>query len=157
MTAWERTLLQVSVFVSAATGLAFWVMKDLMRPLDDFSVVGHPWQPQALAIHVLAGPALVFALGLVTREHIVHQIRNGRSGAGGRSGLAAVALAAPMIVSGYILEVMTRPSPRAWMATLHLVTGALFAAAFAGHVVTAARARRAACRERRLADQSVCS
>lgn len=156
MSGFERALLRVSILVSAVTGVAFWVMKDLMRPRDEFSVLGHPWQPHALAVHVLAGPVVVFALGLVTREHIIHQIRKGRARTGRRSGLAAVALAAPMILSGYLLEITTQPLLRGWMATLHLITGVLFAAAFAGHFALAALARRAARRERPLVE-TACS
>jgi hypothetical protein len=46
-----------------------------------------------------------------------------------------------MIGSGYLLQVVTGESLRAWMADLHLVSGALFAALFLAHALTGRRRR----------------
>lgn len=144
MTHGERRLLFVSVSATALTGITVWVMKDLLPRRDPFSVLGHPWQPHVLAAHLLIAPAVVFALGLIAREHIVHGWRYGRNGDGRRSGLLTVLWALPMILSGYLLQVVTGDLLRRLLSVGHLVSGLLFTALFLGHLVRAWRRRSAA-------------
>jgi len=141
MGALESAWLSWSVALVTITGAAYWVMKDLMPHTDPFSVLGHPWQPQALAAHVLIAPLLVFGLGLIARDHILGGVRNGGRGGSGRSGLITVLLAAPMVASGYLLQVVTSPMTRRYAAFVHLATGLAFAVVFGAHLVTARRRR----------------
>ena len=141
MSRFERWLLNISIAVSTCTGIAYFVMRDFMRRSDPFTVLGHPWQPHVLALHLLAGPWVVFALGLIAREHILERARNSRAGRGRRSGLITIGLAVPMILSGYILQVLTSSSGRRFTGLFHLVSGAGFALLFVGHLWRAARRR----------------
>jgi len=153
MTRLERLLLDLSIGLSASTGAIYYVMKDWMRPRDPFSVLGHPWQPHVLAAHVLVGPVAIFALGLIAREHIIERIVSGRPQTGRRTGLFISSLALPMVLSGYLLQVVTAPAPRGFVSLLHLVSGLLFALLFVSHLVaTAARRRAAAARRAVVAD-----
>jgi len=143
MTPGERRLLYVSVSATALTGVTVWVMKDLLPRRDPFSVLGHPWQPHILAAHLLIAPAVIFALGLIAREHIVQGWRHGRNGDGRRSGLLTVLWALPMILSGYLLQVVTDETLRRVLSVGHLATGLFFTALFLGHLVRAWRRRAA--------------
>ena len=143
MTDTERHLFRAALAITTATGLLYWMMKDLMRPRDEFSVLGHPWQPYVLAAHLLVAPVLVFALGLIARDHILEGIRSRGAIAGWRTGMSLLGLAAPMIVSGYALQVVTQPGARRVTALVHLLSGTLFATTFLAHAVIAAVARRA--------------
>jgi len=144
VTAAERHLFRAALAITTATGLAYWVMRDFMRPRDEFSVLGHPWQPYALAGHLLVAPVLVFALGLIARDHILEGIRSKGAIAGWRTGLGLLALAAPMVLSGYGLQVITGAELRRVVALVHLVSGLLFATLFLAHAVIAVLGRRAA-------------
>ncbi len=148
MTAVERHLFRAALAITTATGLAFWVMKEFMRPRDEFSVLGHPWQPYALASHLLAAPVLVFALGLIARDHILEGIRSRGAIAGWRTGLGLLGLSVPMILSGYGLQVVTAAETRRVMALIHLLSGALFASFFLAHALVALAGRRATARRR---------
>jgi hypothetical protein len=148
MTATERHLFRAALAVTTASGLVYWTMKDLMRRRDEFSVLGHPWQPYALAAHVLVAPVLVFALGLIARDHILEGIRSRGAVAGWRTGMGLLGLAAPMIVSGYALQVVTQPGARRVTALVHLASGALFATLFLAHAAIAALGRRTASTKR---------
>ena len=70
----ERALVHVTTWVMAITGAAYFYMKYVMSGSDPFSIIHHPWQPHALSLHVLGGPAAVFALGLIARDHILDRI-----------------------------------------------------------------------------------
>jgi hypothetical protein len=143
----ERAWLSWSVALAAVTGIAYWIMKDLMPRTDPFSVLGHPWQPHALSAHVLLVPMVIFGLGLIARDHIFAGVRKSGRAGNGRSGLVTVLLAAPMVASGYLLQVFTSPGMRRWTALVHLGTGVVFAACFLAHLVVARR-RRAETEER---------
>jgi hypothetical protein len=152
VTAPERHLFRAALAITTATGLVYWVMKDLMRPRDEFSVLGHPWQPHMLAAHLMIAPVLVFALGLIAREHILEGIRSRGAFAGWRTGLSLLGLAAPMVLSGYGLQVITDVETRRVVGLVHLFSGALFATLFLAHALVALRGRRAAARRRERLD-----
>ena len=144
MSRFEAWLLDGSVAISFFSGLAYWVMREFLRPSDPFSIVGHPWQPHMLAAHVLVGPVFVLALGLILRDHVIARFRAGRPLPGRASGVATVLVAAPMVATGYLLQIATDPGLRRFLGAAHLLSGLLFGALFAGHVVASVLRRRAA-------------
>ncbi len=146
MSRFESILLQVSTWMSALSGVAFLVMKHLMESDDPYSILGHPWQPHMLAAHILVGPAVIFALGLISRDHVVGRYVNGNGQGGRRSGASTILLAAPMIVSGYLLQVVTGETLRFVLVILHVISGLLFVILFLLHLWGAAARRREAAR-----------
>jgi len=140
----ERALVGVSTWLMALTGAAYFFMKYLMSGDDPFSVIHHPWQPHALSLHVVAGPAAVFALGLIARDHILARIVEPRQRRGRATGLVLVALTIPMIVSGYLMQVLTDPGIRRVLVGVHVVSGALYVVLFAGHLIASRSARNGA-------------
>ncbi|HZN02714.1 MAG TPA: hypothetical protein VFD06_03905 [Candidatus Polarisedimenticolia bacterium] len=144
MSRFERLLLDLSIGLSTLTGLVYFAMKEWMRPRDPFSILGHPWQPHVLALHVLAGPVVIFALGLIAREHVFERIVAGRPLTGRKTGLFIAGLALPMVGSGYALQIVTAPAGRRALALLHLASGLLFALLFVGHLLATAARRRTA-------------
>jgi len=147
----ESLLLNVSIALSAVSGIAYLVMRDLLKRTDPFSVLGHPWQPHALAVHVLVGPVVVFAIGLIVRQHIIERMKNGKRSQGRLSGVMTIGLATPMVASGYLLQVSTSQEWRRILGWAHLATGLLFALLFGAHLVAAAMRRRGAVPDRRTA------
>jgi hypothetical protein len=143
MSAFERWLLHAATGITAATGFLYLGMKYLLTRDDPFSAVNHPWQPHVLALHVLAAPLLVFALGLIAREHIVGRFLDDRPQRGRASGVATFLVALPMIASGYLMQVLTDPAMRRALIVIHIASGALFTLWFAGHLLLAGPQRRA--------------
>ena len=137
MSSFEKWLLHLSTWLAAATGLLYFTMKHALRSQDPFSVVNHPWQPHVLAAHVLVAPLLIFSLGLIAREHIIGRFLDARPHRSRRSGVLAIALAVPMVVSGYLLQVSAVEPLRRMLALTHLVSGSLFALLFLLHLVAA--------------------
>ena len=140
---WEKIFLGLSVLLAAATGLTYAWMKFFMKTADPISVVNHPWQPVVLSAHVLAAPLLLFALGLIARDHILGRFRDPRSGKARPSGLLGVLAMVPMVATGYLTQVLTSAEGRRTMGLVHLGAGLGFLAAYAFHVVRW-RGRRAA-------------
>ena len=137
----ERILLFASVVLTGSTGLVFAWMKYLMKSSDPYSVVNHPWQPYFLSAHVLASPALLFAAGLITREHILGKYRDPKARRGRRTGILAAWLLLPMVASGYAIQVLTSQGPRQWVSWAHLAAGAFFLLLYVAHVLLPRPAR----------------
>jgi hypothetical protein len=133
----ERFLLVSTVLLTGGTGLTYAWMKYLLASADPFSVVNHPWQPFLLSAHVLAAPALLFALGLITREHIVGRYRDPKARRGRKTGILLAGILLPMVATGYGLQVLTSQGSRNVMGWSHLAVGVFFLILYAAHTLLA--------------------
>lgn len=124
--------LHLSLALTTATGVVFAVMKYFMSPVDEFSVVNHPWQPHMLAIHVVVAPLALFILGWTFSNHILPKYRFG-DGTKRKSGLTTAILIAPMVLSGYFLQVATHETLREAMAIAHWIASGIFVIGYALH------------------------
>lgn len=145
MKRWEAWSSHVATIVVTASGLAYLWMKYAMENDDPFAVVNHPWQSAMLGLHVLAAPFLVFVIGLVANNHILKKLRGGVS-TNRRSGIVSIVSLPMMIVSGYMLQVVTT----AWLIQValiaHLASSSVFVLTYGTHLVVSWRlsARKAA-------------
>lgn len=143
MTRGEAILVHTANLLVGGTGLFYAAVLYLVTPTDEFAVVNHPIQPHLQHLHVLAAPLLVFAIGLVWRRHAVASWRLGVRDRH-RSGAAMIGLIAPMIASGYLLQVAVDPSWRRIWVGIHLATSALWVASTLAHQLGARRLSRSA-------------
>lgn len=134
MKRWELFLLHASALAITISGLVYGIMKYVMTGSDPDSPLGHPWQPGALKAHVLAAPFLVFALGLIARGHALPKWRSGET-SGKTSGLCLLGLVAPLVLSGYAVQVLTGEALRKGTGWGHTAIGAVFAAAYVLHLL----------------------
>ncbi len=129
----ERWTVWISAVATGLTGLGFMWAKYLVAPTEAWAVINHPLEPWFLKLHILIAPVFVFAVGLIVTRHIVPQIRNKKVDRGRRSGLVMVWMLAPMVGSGYLLQVVTLPIIVTALVVLHIGTGALFLVGLVGH------------------------
>lgn len=142
MNAWQRWASHLTSAVVVASGLALFWMKYVLETDDPFAVVNHPWQPAALALHVVASPVLLVVFGALLEGHVLRKLRNGPQPSSRRSGIGAWWTFVGMALSGYLLQVTTAESLRTVLLVLHLVSGAVFAGAYTAHVVSSVRRSR---------------
>jgi hypothetical protein len=134
MSRFERWSLWSSTLAVSLTGLGFTWAKYFAEADDPWAVVNHPLEPWMLKLHVISAPLFVFAVGLVTMRHIVPHLLNATP-AGRRTGLVMVWTIVPMVVTGYLVQVVTVP---AWLLPLaigHIAAGILFLGGFLLHRV----------------------
>lgn len=132
MTRFDAFLLHLSNGLVMATGLVYAWMAYFVKSEDEFAVVNHPWQPDVQHLHILAAPFLVFVLGHLWHRHAWPHFDNGTR-PGRRSGIGMVAMALPMIASGYLIQVAVEPVWRnAWVVT-HCATAALWILGYVAH------------------------
>ena len=146
MTKGEAWLSHAATLAVGGTGIVYGWMRYFATPADPFAVVNHPWQPFVQHAHVVAAPLLVFALGLVWREHVWQRVRSGFK-ARRRTGTLLCALVFPMIASGYLLQVAEGETARDVWICVHVATSVLWVLGYPAHQLAPRRRRAAARRE----------
>lgn len=132
MTRFQRWFLYVSTFVAASSGLAYFGMKRFLEPVDEWAVINHPLEPWALKLHILSAPLMLFAVGLITTNHIWRSLRSSLP-TGRRSGLLATATFVPLAAGGYLIQVVTNPPALEVLSWTHLLLGLGCVWALAAH------------------------
>jgi len=130
----ERWSLHLSALAVILTGLGFGWLKYAHQRLGEFGPEPYPLQGWLRHGHVLAAPVLVFAFGLLVRGHVLPALRAATS-AGRRTGLGSALLLAPMILSGYGLQVCVDPVWHLALAWTHGLTSLAFMLAFGLHLL----------------------
>lgn len=140
MSRFERWGVWVTSILTATTGVGLLWTKYFMQSADPWAVVNSPLQPWLLRTHLIVSPLLVFAIGLITTRHIWRHFRTAVR-TGRRSGVTTGLVIFPMIVSGYLIQVITGRGWLVAMVIVHVATGLLYAAGLLLHQV-AIRGRR---------------
>ena len=86
-----------------------------------------------LKLHVLTAPFLVFALGLVFSGHALKQLQAGED-SGRSSGGGLLLLAAPLVLTGPLIQVLTGDAARQWTGWAHAALGVVYVLAYVGHL-----------------------
>jgi hypothetical protein len=134
MTPFERWTLWLSAAATTVTGLGYLWPKDFMEPTDPWAVINHPLEPVALKAHILVAPVFVFILGAVVLKHAVPHLTNGAPERRA-TGLGILALLAPMLLSGYLIQVLTNEVAVRVMALTHIGSSLAFTAGLAWHSI----------------------
>jgi hypothetical protein len=128
----EKWFLITSSSLTAISGTIYGIMKYLVASTDPYAVVNHPWQPFFLKFHILAAPFMVFSLGMIFRRHILERWMSGSKSAR-RSGVFTTCIFLPMVLSGYLIQVVTGGTVLEGLVLAHLVTAGAFVAGLAMH------------------------
>lgn len=141
----ERWGLHASALVTAVTGALDGGLRWFGQRMGEFGPEPSPWLGPAQHAHVLAAPLLVFTLGVLVRGHLVPRLRGGASGRA--TGLALAACLAPMVLSGYAIQVVVDPAWRTGWSWAHGVSASLFLLAYFGHLAAGLLGRAAGARQ----------
>ncbi len=133
MSTLERWSLHLSALVMGLSGLLYGWLKYFHQRMGDFGPEPYALQGLAQHLHVLAGPLLVFTLGMLVRGHVLPAVRAG--GRKGRAtGLCLAGILAPMILAGYGMQVCVDPSWRKAFAWVHGPSALLFLLFYGVHL-----------------------
>lgn len=107
-------------------------MRYLLEPTDEFSIINHPAEPALRTLHLLIVPIGLFLWGMIWRGHVWARWRIGVKERR-KTGLQLMLLVAPMVISGYALQVTDEPAWRGIWIWTHGLTGAAFGLAYVAH------------------------
>lgn len=140
MSRWEQWTVHLATLLVGGTGLVYGWMRYFVASTDPYAVVNHPLQPTLQHLHVLTAPLLVFAVGLIWHEHVWKHWRRGvRSGR--LSGASMLATAAPMVVSGYLIQTTVTEGWRTAWIVVHVAASLLWLGGYLGHSAVLQRLR----------------
>lgn len=126
MTTFERWSVWTTSLLTVATGVGYFWTKYLVTSPDPYAVVNHPLQPFFLKAHIVVSPLLLFALGLIAVRHVWKHFRSGVQWSR-KSGLTAALSVVPMVLTGYLIQVLSSAGWVQAMAVAHVAFGALYA------------------------------
>lgn len=132
MTPLQKFFLNATIAILTVTGAVFAWMKYFMKSDDPFAVANHPWQPGMLHVHVVVAPLAVFVIGAVWAGHVKPKHDAGIK-ARRKTGLGALWMIAPMVLSGYLMQVLTNERLVEAMRITHWVSSSLFVAGLLVH------------------------
>lgn len=138
MTRFEKWSVLSTALLTTLTGVCYFWTKYLVESSDPWAVVNHPLQGWFLKAHILVAPLLVFAVGMVAVRHVWKHFRSGIRWAR-KSGVSTAISLLPMVVTGYLIQVITGEALLKGIAISHIVLGALFAVGLAVHYVAVRR------------------
>ena len=139
----ERRGLHVATAAAALTGGVYGWFRYFGQRMGDFGPEPSPWQGLSQHLHVLAAPLLLFMLGVIVRGHLLLKLRNGQR-EGRRTGLWLGLLIAPMVLSGYGIQVVTGEGWHLALAWIHGISSLVFVLAYLVHLIAIWRYRRTA-------------
>ena len=132
MKRWEAWINHAAWTLTALTGIAYGVLKYFVSGSDPNSRLPHPMAGPVLAAHVLAAPAAVFALGLIFRRHAIAKLGSDKRERR-ETGSVLLYLGIPLIVSGYVVQVLTGDAARRWTGWVHAGLGLVYALGYLMH------------------------
>jgi hypothetical protein len=128
-----------SNFWVSVTGLALVYFNYFWKNPDPFSNLGSPWALIWHNSHILVAPLLVFAVGLIWRNHIwpkfVHLSLPRMGILKGLSGLMLLATLIPMVLSGALIQVTADETFRKIWINTHVFTSLIWVVFSVLHVV----------------------
>jgi hypothetical protein len=125
MSVWEKGSLLALMSLIILSGSGYFFLKYGIENDDPFSVVNHPLEPITLKLHILAGPLLIFVMGILFRSHVREMLRQKHMPAK-TGGLVAVFLFFATSLSGYLLQIVTWPVLHGVLTYMHPVSGLFF-------------------------------
>jgi hypothetical protein len=134
MTRGESWSLHLATSAMGSSGLLYGWFKYFHQRPGDFGPEPYPLQGLSQHAHVLAGPFLVFTLGMMVRGHVLPSLRSGNARGRGL-GLALAAILAPMVLAGYGMQACVDPAWRTALAWVHGPASLLYLAAYGVHVL----------------------
>lgn len=129
-----------SWIATAISGLILTGIRYFLVPLNEFSVLRHPYQSEVRIVHLYASFAVVFALGAILIEHVqpwLHKKSKGR-----KTGILMLIFMPIMIFSGVMIQTSVSEVAREIAVAAHTVSSLLFLLFFILHQWSVRRFRR---------------
>lgn len=120
-----------ATYLTIIHGVIYGIYKYFLQVESQYGPRPHPMQDLWQGIHIVLSPLLIFAFGLLWKNHIVLMYQNALIKR--RSGIILVVSMIIMIFSGYLVQVVYQEQPQKIVAILHIAISALFSFAYIVH------------------------
>ena len=132
MRRWEAWWNHSALIAVSLTGVVYGVFKYFVPSPDPDSRAGHPLQPWLMKTHLLIAPFAIFGIGLILRRHALARLRTGEVN-GRRTGAAMLWIFTPLVLSGYVVQMLVSRSATRAVGWTHAALGLIFILGYAVH------------------------
>jgi hypothetical protein len=133
---WHRRCVYGTGTALLLTGVAWLVLRYLLRPVGEFGEAVHPLEPWMMKLHGAAAMFALFFVGSLLNTHVRRAIRHGRNLA---SGWCMVAVLLLLALTGYGLYYLAGEADRPLWSVLHWAVGLGAALLTVVHIVVGRR------------------
>ena len=128
----ERKFILVTIYASVLSGVIYGILKFFFKVQGPYGEMANPWQSDLQHIHIIVSPFVLFAIGLMWKNHIWLRITTGFKKLR-KTGLMLTFLLFVMVLSGYFYQSSTNEnSLKIWQWT-HIISSSLWTLLFAFH------------------------
>ena len=124
--------------ITSSTGSILLFMKYLMQPMDEYAVINHPWQPIVLKFHIISAPFMILGLGYLLAVHVLPILQR-KVKESLKTGFSLLMLILPMVVSGYMIQLITSEFWLSTTAMLHIAFSVFFLFSYFLHYLVSKR------------------
>lgn len=121
----------IAAYLTVLHGLIYFIVKYYMQVESPYGERPHWSQGYIQSIHIFLSPLLVFAIGMLWKDHIVMKFKHSARKRG--SGITLFIICAVMIFSGYGIQSFYEETTKAVQTWAHLISSFLFVVAYAIH------------------------
>lgn len=118
-------------YLTILHGVVYFIFKYFMKIESEYGLRPHPYQSLTQGLHILLSPLLIFAFGLLFKDHILRMYQNAVYKR--KTGITLTLTMLIMIFSGYAVQVIYAESPKLVSAYIHIGISALFTFAYLIH------------------------
>jgi hypothetical protein len=133
---WHRRCIYGTAAWLTATGLLWLLAHYFMRPVGEFGVGVHPFEPWSMKLHGAGAMAALFFVGSLMNSHMRRALKAGRNLA---SGWSMITLLSALILSGYALYYLASEQSRPVWSAAHWVVGLALPLLFVLHIALGRR------------------
>lgn len=131
MTNKQYVFIHFTSYLTILHGVMYWIVKDFMGIETEYGLRPHWFQTYAQAAHILLSPLLIISFGMLWKEHIVKFFK-----AKTKKLISGVTLSVSLIIlilSGYFIQVLYKPSLKLIAVWTHLILSSLYLIAYIRH------------------------
>lgn len=118
-------------YLTITHGVIYFVLKYFMQVESEYGLRPHPYQSLIQGIHIVLSPLLIFAFGLLFKDHIVRMYKNAIYKR--KTGITLTLTMIIMILSGYLVQVIYQQNPKMVIAYIHIAVSGVFTLAYLIH------------------------
>jgi len=119
-------------YLALITGIGYFLILHYFKIVTQYGVRPNPWQGYWQGAHILVVPALVFAIGMLWKDHIYpkYQKREQRKR---KSGLILIISFFLMGITGYLIQVMGGVETIIFIKNFHFYSSLIWSLAYGVH------------------------
>jgi hypothetical protein len=118
-------------YITIFHGFIYYIVKYFLQVETEYGLRAHPTQGLIQGIHIALSPLLIFAFGVLFKDHIIKMYQSAKKKR--KTGVTLTLTMFIMIFSGYAIQVIYVQTPKMVSSYIHIGISLLFTLAYLIH------------------------